>query len=488
MSVSVQREEVASFVGGAWASTTGTRLLDVWDPATGEVIGRVRCAGRDDVETTVEAAVKAAPEWRRVPANARAQYLFKLKTLLEGSVEDLARSITQEHGKTLAEARGEVRRAIDNVEMACGAPALLQGAFAEDVSGGVDEMLIRQPVGVSVAIVPFNFPLMIPCWFLPYAIACGNPFVLKASERTPRTAVLLFEILNALDLPPGVVNLVHGDAATAELLIDHPKVRAVSFVGSTPAARAVYARAAAGGKRAQAQGGAKNALVVLPDAPSDTVAPIAAESAFGNAGQRCLAGGSAIVVGSAADPFVAAVADRATSRTIGNGLADGVELGPLITDASRTRVQGLVDAGVREGARIVVDGRQVPADCPEDGFFMGATVVDHVAPGSTLATTEVFGPVLGVTRAADLDDAIELINAGSYGNMACLFTSSGRAARRFRYGVEAGNVGINVGVAQPMASFPFSGWGDSFFGDLHAHGRHAIEFFSQTKVVVERWP
>jgi malonate-semialdehyde dehydrogenase (acetylating)/methylmalonate-semialdehyde dehydrogenase len=488
MSVSVQREEVASYVGGVWASTSGTRLSDVWDPATGEVIGRVRCAGPDDVGATVEAAADAAPEWRRVPANERVQYLFKLKTLLEGSVEDLARSITQEHGKTLAEARGEVRRAIDNVEMACGAPSLLQGAFAEDVSGGVDEMLIRQPVGVSVAIVPFNFPLMIPCWFLPYAVACGNPFVLKASERTPRTAVLLFELLDTLDLPPGVVNLVHGDASTAELLIDHPTVRAVSFVGSTPAARAVYARAAAGGKRAQAQGGAKNSLVVLPDAPIDTVAPIAAESAFGNAGQRCLAGGSAIVVGSAADPFVEAVADQATSRTVGNGLADGVELGPLITDASRTRVQELVGAGVDEGARIVVDGRQVPADCPDDGFFMGATVVDQVVPGTTLATTEVFGPVLGVTRAADLDDAIELINGGSYGNMACLFTSSGRAARRFRYGVEAGNVGINVGVAQPMASFPFSGWGDSFFGDLHAHGRHAIEFFTQTKVVVERWP
>jgi malonate-semialdehyde dehydrogenase (acetylating)/methylmalonate-semialdehyde dehydrogenase len=486
-SVTAKPDEVASYVGGAWSSTTGTRLLDVWDPATGEVIGRVRCGAPADVETVIDAAAKAAPEWRRVPPNGRAQYLFRLKTLLESAVEPLARSITEEHGKTLAEARGEVRRAIDNVEMACGAPALLQGSFAEDVSTGVDEMLIRQPVGVSVGIVPFNFPLMIPCWFLPYAIACGNPFVLKASERTPRTAVLLFEILDALDLPPGVVNLVHGDATTAELLIDHPEVRAVSFVGSTPAARAVYARAAAGGKRAQAQGGAKNSLVVLPDAPIDTVAPIAAESAFGNAGQRCLAGGSAIVVGAAADPFVEAVADQAASRTVGNGFVEGVELGPLITAASRTRVQSLVRSGIDEGARIVVDGSQLPATGHEAGFFMSATVVDHVAPGTTLATTEVFGPVLGVTRAADLDEAIGLINGGSYGNMACLFTSTGRAARRFRYGVQAGNVGINVGVAQPMASFPFSGWGDSFFGDLHAHGRHAIEFFTQTKVVVERW-
>jgi malonate-semialdehyde dehydrogenase (acetylating)/methylmalonate-semialdehyde dehydrogenase len=284
-----------------------------------------------------------------------------------------------------------------------------------------------------------------------------------------------------------VVNLVHGDAATAELLIDHPNVRAVSFVGSTPAARAVYARAARGGKRAQAQGGAKNSLVVLPDAPIATVAPIVAESAFGNAGQRCLAGGSAIAVGTAADPFVAAVAEHAASRTVGNGFDDGVDLGPLITDASRARVHTLVRSAVDEGARVVVEG-DVPPDRHRDGFFMGPTVVDHVAPGTTLAATEVFGPVLGVTRVADLDEAIELINGGSYGNMACLFTSSGRAARRFRYGVEAGNVGINVGVAQPMASFPFSGWGESFFGDLHAHGRHAIEFFTQTKVVVERWP
>lgn len=485
--MAAKQQEVAGYFGGAWVAPSGSRLLDVWDPATGEVISRVRCAGCDDVEATVDAAAKAAPGWRRVPPNERVQYLFKLKSLLEGSVEDLARSITHEHGKTLAEARGEVRRAIDNVEMACGAPALLQGDFAEDVSSGVDEMLIRQPVGVAAAIVPFNFPLMIPCWFLPYAVACGNPFVLKASERTPRTAVLLFEILDALELPPGVVNLVHGDAATAELLIDHPNVRAVSFVGSTPAARAVYARAARGGKRAQAQGGAKNSLVVLPDAPIATVAPIVAESAFGNAGQRCLAGGSAIAVGTAADPFVAAVAEHAASRTVGNGFDDGVDLGPLITDASRARVHTLVRSAVDEGARVVVEG-DVPPDRHREGFFMGPTVVDHVAPGTTLATTEVFGPVLGVTRVADLDEAIELINGGSYGNMACLFTSSGRAARRFRYGVEAGNVGINVGVAQPMASFPFSGWGESFFGDLHAHGRHAIEFFTQTKVVVERWP
>lgn len=480
--------EVPNYVGGQWRATTGSQTADVWDPAIGEVIARVRFSTADDVNSAVAAATAALPGWRRLPANERVQRLFRLKALLEERIEDLARCITEEHGKLLAEARGEIRRAIDNVEMACGTPANLQGRFAEDIARGVDEMLVRQPIGVCAAIVPFNFPLMIPCWFLPYAIACGNPFVLKASERTPRTAVLLFELLDSLDLPPGVVSLVHGGAETAKLLIDHPEVRAISFVGSTPAARAVYARAAAAGKRAQAQGGAKNALVILPDAPMDAVAAIAAESAFGNAGQRCLAGGSAITVGSAGDAFAEAVADLAMSRTLGSGLADGIELGPVITAASVDRIENLVARGVDEGGRVLVDGRRASVPGHEGGFFVGATVVDAVTPESTLATTEVFGPVLGIVRARDLDEALSLINSGRYGNMACLFTGSGQAARKFRYEVQVGNVGINVGVAQPMASFPFSGWGDSFFGDLHAHGHHAVEFFTQTKIVVERWP
>jgi malonate-semialdehyde dehydrogenase (acetylating)/methylmalonate-semialdehyde dehydrogenase len=478
-------ETLTNYIGGRWTAARGSATFDVWDPAYGTVISQVRSSDASDVQAAVAAAVAAAPGWRRHTPIERAQFLFRLKTLMEDRSEDLARSITIEHGKVLAEARGEVRRAIDNIDQACGTPALLQGRFAEDISHGVDEALIRQPVGVCAAIVPFNFPLMIPCWFLPYAIACGNPFVLKTSERTPRTATLLFELLDELSLPPGVVGLVHGDVRTSELLIDHPDVKAISFVGSTPAARAVYARAGVNGKRAQAQGGAKNSLVVLPDAPIDLVAPVAAESAFGNAGQRCLAGGSAIVVGAAADPFVDAVGALAASRSMGNGLDDGVELGPLITQQSRGRVDALIGVGVNEGAQLVVDGRKVGTD--GDGFFLGATVLDHVAPGTSIATTEVFGPVLGVTRVADLDEALALVNGGAYGNMACLFTADGAAARRFRYEAQSGNIGINVGVAQPMASFPFSGWGDSFFGDLHAHGDHAIEFFTRTKVVVERW-
>jgi len=478
-------ETLSNYIAGRWTPVGGSTTFEVWDPATGAVISQVRASDSLDVHAAVAAASVAVPGWRRHTPVERAQFLFKLKARMEDRFDDLARSITIEHGKVLAEAHGEVRRAIDNIDQACGTPALLQGRFAEDISHGVDEALIRQPVGVCAAIVPFNFPLMIPCWFLPYAIACGNPFVLKTSERTPRTAMLLFELIDGLGLPPGVVGLVHGDARTAELLIDHPEVKAISFVGSTPAARAVYARAAANGMRAQAQGGAKNSLVVLPDAPIDLVAPLAAESAFGNAGQRCLAGGSAIVVGAAADPFVDAVAALAEATTMGSGLDDGVELGPLITQHSRQRVGALIGVGADEGAQLVVDGRKRGTDT--DGFFLGATVVDHVAPATSLATTEVFGPVLGITRVTDLDEALDLVNGGVYGNMACLFTADGASARRFRYEARSGNIGINVGVAQPMASFPFSGWGDSFFGDLHAHGEHAIEFYTQTKVVVERW-
>jgi malonate-semialdehyde dehydrogenase (acetylating) / methylmalonate-semialdehyde dehydrogenase len=481
-------EEQRNFVGGTWRQPTGTDLSDVWNPATGEVIARVRASSAQDVGAAVEAARQAEVQWRRTPPNERAQWLYRLKTSLEENLEVLARCITEEHGKLVSEARGEVRRAVDNVEMACGTPAHLQGLFSEDVARGIDETLVRQPVGVCAAIVPFNFPMMIPCWFLPYAIACGNTLILKASDRTPRTATMLFELLEALDLPPGVVNLVQGGATTAAALIDHPDVQAVSFVGSTPAARAVYARAGAAGKRVQAQGGAKNALVVLPDAPTELVAATVAESAFGNAGQRCLAGAMAIAVGDAGDDLSVAVADLAASRKLGNGLFDDVELGPVITAASQERIEAVIAVGEREGTKVLADGRGASVQGHERGFFVGATVLDAVPAASTLATTEVFGPVLGIQRARDLDDAIALINSGRYGNMACLFTGSGGAARRFRYEAEVGNVGINVGVAQPMPSFPFCGWGESFFGDLHAHGHHAIEFFSQTKVVVERWP
>jgi malonate-semialdehyde dehydrogenase (acetylating)/methylmalonate-semialdehyde dehydrogenase len=458
------------------------------DPTRGEVIARVPRSDADEVGVAVAAASEAQELWRRVPANERVQPLFALKRVVEAHAEELASIITTEHGKTVTESRGEVRRALDNIEMACGTPALMQGRFAEDISSGIDELLVRQPVGVCAAIVPFNFPLMIPCWFLPYSIACGNTFILKASERTPLAATRLFELMEDIGLPPGVVNLVHGDAETSKCLIEHPEVRAISFVGSTPAARAVYAGAAAAGKRVQAQGGARNTLVVMPDADVGRVTAIAAESAFGNAGQRCLAGGLAITVGSIGDEFATGVAGLAQARIVGPGISESTELGPLISDSSRDRVSRIIAGSEREGATLLADGRDVKVDDCEGGYFIGATVADHVRPGGDFAGTEVFGPVLGILRARDIDDALRLVNSGRYGNMACLFTGSGEAARRFRYEAQVGNVGVNVGVAQPMSSFPFSGWRDSFFGDLHAHGSHAIEFFTQTKVVVERWP
>jgi malonate-semialdehyde dehydrogenase (acetylating)/methylmalonate-semialdehyde dehydrogenase len=387
----------------------------------------------------------------------------------------------------LNEARGEVRRAIDNLDMACGAPALMQGDASEDVSRGIDELMIRQPVGVCAAIVPFNFPVMIPCWFLPYALVAGNTFVLKASERTPLSAQLLFEELAGLGLPPGVVNLVHGGVDTASALIDHPAVRAVSFVGSTPAALAVYRRATSLGKRAQAQGGARNAIVVLPDADLELAAEVTAESAFGNAGQRCLAGGLAITVGKVSAPFADAVVDLAHTRVVGPGSNAGTQIGPVISASSRARIEGLVTEAHNDGAKLAVDGRSTVIDGYQDGFFVRPTVLTGVSPDDNIAKTEVFGPVLTVLEATDLDQALRMVNSGSFGNMACLFTESGRDARRFRYEAQAGNIGINVSVAQPMPFFPFSGWKDSFFGDLHAHGRHGIEFYTQTKVVVERW-
>lgn len=376
---------VRNHIGGDWNLPSGNASYPVWNPSNGATIANVRASSGLDIEQAVRAATRALPEWRRCPPNERSQFLFRLKNSLEDRMEELARSITLEHGKLIAEARGEVRRAIENVDMACCTPVLLQGRTAEDISAGVDEALIRQPVGVCAAIVPFNFPLMIPCWFLPYAIGCGNTFILKASERTPCTAEFLFSLLDEIGLPPGVVNLIHGGLATAEMLIEHPKVRAISFVGSTPAARSVYAAGSTAGKRVQAQGGAKNSLVIMPDSPMEKVATVVAESTFGNAGQRCLAGGSAIVVGGAPDEFVEVVTDLALARTLGDGLDESAALGPVITAESVTRIGALVTAGALSGGRLLVDGRNPKLANDSGGFYFGATVVDQVEPENLLA-------------------------------------------------------------------------------------------------------
>jgi malonate-semialdehyde dehydrogenase (acetylating) / methylmalonate-semialdehyde dehydrogenase len=477
-----------NFVGGRWQRAAATDVLPVHNPATGEVLASAPLSSTDDVAAAVRAAEAAWEEWRRTPPGQRIQPLFRLKALLDEHASDIARLVTEECGKTLAEAEGELRRGIENVEVATGVPSLMLGVNLEDIAQGIDSTMIRQPVGVVAVITPFNFPGMIPLWFLPYAVACGNTLVLKPSEKTPRTMGRIFELIEAAGFPPGVANLVHGGKAAVDALLDHPSVRAVSFVGSTPVARYVYARAAANGKRAQCQGGAKNPIIILPDADMEMTTRIAADSAFGCAGQRCLAASVAITVGEASESFTERIAEAAASRTVGNGLDRGVDMGPVISPESRQRIEALIAQGVSEGARALVDGRGVTVSGGERGNFLRPTVLTGVDPSSELARTEIFGPVLSVSRVDTVEEAIRLVNQSAFGNMACIFTSSGASARQFRYEARVGNVGVNVGVAAPMAYFPFSGWKESFFGDLHAQGADAIDFYTEKKVVIERWP
>jgi len=481
-------DRLLNYIAGEWRPSSAAEYLDVVNPATVEVLGRVPLSPAAEVDQAARAASAAFPGWRRIPASERAQYLFKLKGLLEEHFEDLSRTITEECGKTLDEARGEMRRSIENVEVACGIPTLMQGYNSEDIASGIDEFMIRQPVGVAAVIAPFNFPSMIPFWFMPYALACGNPYIVKPSERVPVTMQRVFQLLDQVGFPRGVVNLVHGARAAADAILDHPAVRAISFVGSTAVARYVYARAAANGKRIQCGGGAKNPIVVLPDADLPMTTRITADSAFGCAGQRCLAASLAVTVGEAKKPFTQAIAEAAATRVVGYGLAGGVQMGPVISHESKRRVEQLIGQGAGEGAEVLVDGRGARIPGYEAGSFVRPTVLRGLPPGSEVARTEIFGPVLGLMHVDTIDEAIELVNGARYGNMACVFTQNGAAARRFRYEAEVGNVGINVGIAAPIAFFPFSGWKESFFGDLHGQGLDAVEFFTQKKVVVERWP
>ena len=476
-----------NFANGSWVPSVSPTCSNVTNPATGELLARVPHSTAEDVDSAVRYASRTYPDWRSTPATERIQFLFRLKTLLEENLNALARTITQECGKTLAEAKGELRRGIENVEVACSVPSLMQGYNNEDIARGIDEHLFRQPLGVVAAITPFNFPGMIPLWFLPYAIGCGNCFILKPSEKTPITSVRLFELLEQAGLPAGVAQLVHGGKPAVDALVRHPDVRAISFVGSTPVAQYVYREATAHGKRAQCQGGAKNPLVILPDAEQDLTTRIAADSAFGCAGQRCLAGSVAITV-DGADWFVDSISQAAAERKVGYGLDEDIEMGPVISPSSRQRILSEIAQGESDGARIIVDGRPKRVAGYEDGNFLFPTVLSDVVPRSELATRELFGPALALVQVEDIEQAIELVNQADYGNMACVFTSSGAAARKFRNEAQVGNIGINLGVAAPMAFFPFSGWKQSFFGDLHAQGRHGVEFYTETKVVAERWP
>ena len=484
----IQDGQLLNYVGGIWKRSRASEYLDVRNPATAETMVRVPLSSREEVDEAVRAAQAAFAGWRRTPPVERIQYLFKLKRLLEEHFDEIARLTTQECGKTLAESRGELQRGLENVEVATGIPSLMMGYNVEDIASGIDEHMLRQPVGVVAAITPFNFPGMIPLWFLPYAIACGNCFILKPSEKVPMTMSRVFELIDQLGLPPGVLSLVNGAKETVDALLDHPDVRAISFVGSSPVAKYVYGRATANGKRAQCQGGAKNAVVVLPDADMEMATRIIADSSFGCAGQRCLATAVAITVGEARSIFTEQVAHAAATRRVGYGLDPAIEMGPVITPESKQRVESLIGKGVSEGAKVIVDGRAASIPGYERGYFIRPTILDDVDPHGEIVRTEIFGPVLSLMHAQTIDEAINLVNAASFGNMACLFTSSGAAARKFRYEAQAGNIGINIGVAAPMAFFPFSGWKESFFGDMHAQGRDAVEFYTQKKVVVERWP
>jgi malonate-semialdehyde dehydrogenase (acetylating)/methylmalonate-semialdehyde dehydrogenase len=484
----IQDGQLLNYSGGEWRHSRASEFLDVRNPATAETMVRVPLTPPEEVDEAARAAQAAFAEWRRTPPTERIQYLFKLKRLLDEHFDEIARLTTQECGKTLAESQGELRRGIENVEVATGIPSLMMGYNVEDIARGIDEHMFRQPVGVVAAITPFNFPGMIPLWFMPYAIACGNCFMLKPSEKVPMTMSRVFELIDQLGLPPGVVSLVNGSKGTVDALLDHPAVRAISFVGSSPVAKYIYSRATANGKRAQCQGGAKNPVIVLPDADMEMATRIIADSSFGCAGQRCLATSVAITVGEAGAPFRERISDVAATRKVGYGLDPEVEMGPVITAESKQRVESLIGKGVSEGAEVLVDGRGASIPGYEHGYFVRPTILDNVDPRSDIAAIEIFGPVLSLEHVQTIDEAIDLVNGTSYGNMACLFTSSGAAARKFRYEARAGNIGINIGVAAPMAFFPFSGWKDSFFGDMHAQGRDAIEFYTEKKVVVERWP
>jgi malonate-semialdehyde dehydrogenase (acetylating)/methylmalonate-semialdehyde dehydrogenase len=485
--VTTQAPDLQNYVKGAWQRSAATEYTEVINPATAELVARTPLSTSADVDAAVQSAAEAFPAWRRTPPGERIQYLFKLKNLLEEHIDEIARLITIENGKTFAEAKAELRRGIENVEVACGIPMMMQGYNLEDVTPGVDETLIRQPLGVVAAITPFNFPAMIPFWFLPYAIACGNTFVLKPSERVPVTMHRAFELIEQTGLPKGVVNLVNGGRTVVDALCDHPQVRAISFVGSTPVAKHVYMRAAASGKRMQCQGGAKNHVIVLPDADMDLATQIISDSAFGCAGQRCLAVSVAVTIGEAQKTFRDSIAKAASSIRVGNGLEAGVQMGPVISPQSKQRIESLISVGIGEGAKPIADGRSAKTSSSEAGNFLKPTVLDGLPASSELAHTEIFGPVLSLVHANSIDDAMDFMRRSPYGNQASLFTTSGAAARRFRYEAPAGNIGINIGVAAPMAYFPFSGWKESFFGILHGQGRDAVEFYTESKVVVERW-
>jgi malonate-semialdehyde dehydrogenase (acetylating)/methylmalonate-semialdehyde dehydrogenase len=476
-----------NYIKGNWIESKSAELIDVVNPADGTILATVPAGSGDDVELAAGQAYEAWLSWRKTPPVNRVQYLFRMKQILEANADEISGICTGECGKTFAESRAELVRAIENIEVACGIPKLLQSDFSEDISSGIDEFYIRQPLGVGACICPFNFPVMIPFWFMPYAIACGNTYIVKPSEKVPQTMTRVFELFEELNLPPGVLNLVHGGKETVDAILENPHIQAISFVGSTPVAKYIYQTGALHGKRVQAQGGAKNAVVIMPDADEATTVRIVADSAFGCAGQRCLAASVVIMVGKAGETFTEKLIEAARSKRTGNGMDKEVDMGPVISGESRQRIETLISKGVDEGSKLLLDGRNFKIPGNDKGHFIGPTILGEVSPESEIFRTEIFGPVLTVLNTDTLDEAISLINRIPYGNASSIFTRSGAAARKFRHETMTGNIGVNIGIAAPMAFFPFSGWKNSFFGDLHGQSMHAVEFYTQTKVVIERW-
>lgn len=476
-----------NYIGGEWVDASTDSTSSVVDPATCEVLAEVPESNAADVDKAVQAAVEGFAEWRQTPILSRAQYMTRLKTICEKRFEDISKVVVQENGKILDEARGEVRRAIESIDFAAGVPFLMRNDGLEDISSGIDETTVRQPAGVFVAITPFNFPFMVPMWFLPTAITCGNSFIMKPSPQTPLSMELLYEILDELDLPEGVVNLVHGGVPAAQALMEHPDVTGISFVGSTPVARVIYETGTKHGKRVQAQGGAKNYIAVMPDANIDASVKNILGAAYGCAGQRCLAAAVAVGVGDAYSALRDSLLEQASNYKIGYGLDESTQMGTVVSGTAKERIERMIQEAVDAGASLVLDGRNVSVEGYEEGSWVGPTILEDVTPDMAIAQEEVFGPVLALMKADGFEQAVEYVNASKFGNAASIFTSNGKHARDFKYRVNAGNIGVNIGVAAPSASFPFGGQKDSFFGDLHGQGMDSIEFYTDRKIVIERW-
>ncbi len=479
--------KMQNYAGGEWLESDTETYIPVYDPASCEVLADCPDSTVEDVNAVVAAAREGFAEWRRTPVLSRAQYMHHFKNLVEENFERIAKVVVEENGKTVDEARGEIRRGIESIDFAMSVPVLMRSDGVEDISSGIDETTLRQPAGVFVAITPFNFPFMVPLWFLPTAITCGNAFILKPSPQTPLSAELMFELLDEIDLPEGVVNLVHGGVPAANALMQHPDVTGVSFVGSSPVAKIIYETCTANGKRVQAQGGAKNYIAVMPDANMEATVKNVMGAAYGCAGQRCLAAAVAVGVGDAYDTMRDELVRQASTLQVGYGLDETTQMGSIVSHAAQERIEKMIQQGVNEGAEVILDGRGMKVAGYEEGAFVGPTIIAGVKPGMSVATEEIFGPVLSLMKADSFEEAVEIINNSHYGNAASIFTSNGKYARDFAYSVNAGNIGVNIGVAAPSASFPFGGQKDSFFGDLHGQGSDSIEFYTERKILIERW-